>query len=640
MCGIVGIVDKIGRIVSEEFIRRMCGTITHRGPDDEGIHIRKGGNVGIGMRRLKIIDLNTGHQPIHNEDRTLWIVFNGEIYNFLELRKDLEKKGHVFYTKTDTEVIVHLYEELGADCVHRLRGMFAFAILNEKDGSVFIARDRLGIKPLFYLDDKERFMFASEMKGILAFDFVKRDFDWRALSAYFTLSYIPAPMTVFIGIRKLNPGHYLIYRDGEIRIAKYWDLHFRPNHEMREVDFQSRFLEVFDEAVKLRLISDVPLGGFLSGGVDSSSVVAFMSRHHNRVKTLSIGFGGEVGCYDDERKYARLVGERYGTEALEYEVAPDFKDGRLIEEIVRAFDEPFADHGAIPTYFVCKLARESMTVALSGLGGDEMFSGYPRYLGFHLGQSYSRLPSALRKLIPWFIEKVPERGEGTGSVNQIKRFFRGGSLPGPERYLGYISLLSRYAKDELFSPGVTALFDEDPYEREYLSLLNSSNSDSPLDRVYSTDCKVYLPDDILALTDRVSMMHSLEVRVPFCDHILVELCATIPYKLKMKGMKQKYLLKKAMAPFLPREVLEHRKQGFVGPMGMWIKNELKEYICDTVIGSSPKDGLFNQRTIARILDEHFGGKQLNTALIWAVFIFKVWHRVYMEGEGTVKQVKD
>lgn len=632
MCGIVGIVDKTGRTVSEEYIRRMCGTIVHRGPDDEGIHIReKVADIGIGMRRLKIIDLNTGHQPIHNEDKTLWIVFNGEIFNYLELREDLEKKGHVFYTKTDTEVIVHLYEELGEECVQGLRGMFAFAILNEKDGSVFIARDRLGIKPLFYLDDKEFFVFASEMKAILAFDFVKRDLDYKALSAYFTLSYIPAPMTVFSGIRKLDPGHHLTYREGNLQIVKYWDLHFRPNLEMKEIDFQEQVFKVLEEAVKLRLISDVPLGAFLSGGIDSSSVVALMSRYHNRVKTLSIGFGGQIGSYDDERKYARLVSERYATDFLEYEVSPNFKEGHLIEDIVRAFDEPFADHGAIPTYFVCKLARQSMTVALSGLGGDELFSGYPRYLGFHFGEVYRRLPRVLREgMIPWITEKIPERGEGTGSVNHIKRFVRGGRLIGPERYLSYISLLSRFSMGDVFSPEFIEHLDGNLYRDEYFSLLNSQNANNALDRVYYTDHKVYLPDDILTLTDRVSMMHSLEVRVPFCDHLLVELCATIPRRLKMKVLKQKYLLKKTMAAFLPAEVLKHRKQGFVGPMGMWIKNELKDYIHDMLLDSSGAEHFFNKATIQRLLDEHYEGRQLHTSLIWAVFVFKIWHKLYME----------
>jgi asparagine synthase (glutamine-hydrolysing) len=581
------------------------------------------------MRRLKIIDLNTGNQPIHNEDESLWIVFNGEIFNFIELREELEKKGHKFYTGTDTEVILHMYEEEGENCLEHFRGMFAFVIHDIRKNRLFLARDRLGIKPLFYCETDSRLFIASEMKAILAFPEVERDMNWKALDAYFTLSYIPAPMTIYKNIHKLNPGHYMVIEDGKITICKYWDLSFRPDYSLPEKYYGDKFLELFEESVRLRMVSDVPIGAFLSGGVDSSSVVAMMSRYHPAVETLSVGYGGAIGAYEDERKYARLVSNRYGTVHRECELDANLCSPELVETIVRAFDEPFADHGAIPTYFICKAARENMTVALSGLGGDELFSGYRRHLGFSIGELYRLLPATLRKTLLPLIEKLPESRGGETGINWLKRFARGGAFPRDRGYMSFINLLSRYSRHELFSPDLCNHIESECYEGDFLNFFNSDNASTPLDRVYYTDIKTYLPDDILALTDRISMAHALEVRVPFLDHKLVEFCASIPHYYKLRYFQQKHILRKAVGHLLPNEIFNHKKQGFVAPMNFWLNNQLRDYAGDMLLSGNSHMDFFRKDTISRVLDDHFHGRQLNTSLIWSLLIFRTWQQLYL-----------
>jgi len=608
-------------------------TLTHRGPDDYGYY--RDEYAGLGHRRLSIIDLKGGHQPVFNEDESMCIVFNGEIYNFLELRDILIGKGHKFSTKSDTETILHAYEEWGEGCVEYLRGMFAFAIWDKKNRKLFIARDRLGIKPLFYAEHKGVFYFASEMKAILADKDFPKDMDEMALACYFTLSYIPAPMTIYSKIRKLLPGHVLTWKGGEIKIKKYWDIHFIPDRGKSENYFIEGFINIFQESVKSHLISDVPLGAFLSGGVDSSAVVALMSNVGTAaVNTFCIGFGGDKGGYLDERGYARMVAERYTTNHIEYEVTPT-PDG-ILNKIVRAFDEPFADDSTIPSYSVCQIARENVTVALSGLGGDELFAGYERYLGFKLRSLYSRIPLFLREnIISSLVEKIPERADGHYTVNHIKRFVRSGSLPPDQAYMSYLSILSSDLRTSFFS-------EADKYNKYYdecsdlvLSYFNSSNvhgGKDSLDRALYCDIKTYLPEDILALTDRISMLHSLEVRVPFIDHKLMEFCATIPPEIRMKGFKKKYLLKKAVSNLLPEEVINHRKQGFVGPTSIWIKTDLKPYILELLSEKNlDMHGFINPKTVKRLLDEHFTGKQIHDKLIWALLIFQKWFNVNMEG---------
>ena len=627
MCGIVGIASEA---INNFPIKSITDTLSHRGPDDSGTY--SDDNVALGHRRLSIIDLEGGHQPIFNEDGSKCIIFNGEIYNFKELRKELLRKGHRFSTQGDTETILHAYEEWGEKCVEFLRGMFAFAIWDARNKRLFLARDRLGIKPLFYAEHKGRFYFASEMKAILADQSFPRDLDELALTCYFTLSYIPAPLTIFTGIRKLSPGHTLTWENGQIKIHKYWDLYFAPDRSKSEKYFIEGFLDLFQESVRIRLMSEVPLGAFLSGGIDSGAVVALMSMAGSRpVNTFCIGFGGDTGGYLDERKYARMVAERYSARHREYEVLP--KPEGLVEKIVRAFDEPFADDSTIPSYYVCEIARENVTVALSGLGGDEVFAGYERYLGFQFRGIYNRIPRILReKFIQNFVERLPERADGHYTINHMKRFVRSGSLPADLCYMGYLSILNKNLKKSLFNDRFEQYHEGcNDLILDHFNSANVNGGSNSLDRALYCDLKTYLPEDILAVTDRMSMHHSLEVRVPFIDHKLVEFCARIPWEMKMKWFRKKALLKKATRSILPREVIQHRKQGFVGPMAQWLKNDLKGFTLETLSEKNlKKHDLLNYHVIKKVLDEHFSGKEIHDTLIWSILIFQKWYDMYIE----------
>jgi len=613
-------------------------SLAHRGPDGHGSHVDD--TIFLGHRRLSIIDLEGGGQPIYNEDRSKCIVCNGEIYNFPDLRRELLGKGHVFSTRTDTETILHAYEEWGEQCVERLRGMFAFAVWDMREKKLFIARDRFGIKPLFYGWHKGRFYFASEMKAILADPGFPRDMDEGALVCYFTLSYIPAPLTIFSSIRKLLPGHTLTWENGDIRIQKYWDLSVSPEKGRPEKYYIDGFMGLFEEAVGMHLISDVPLGAFLSGGIDSSAIVGMMSRASaGKVNTFTIGFGGEVGGYLDERGYAGMVARRYGTNHREYEVTPE--PAGLIEKIVRSFDEPFADDSTVPTYFVCKTAREHVTVTLSGLGGDEALGGYERYMGYMLRGLYARLPLLLReKIIRTMVERLPERADGHYTINHMKRFIRSASLSPDLAYYGFITKMSPSLSNSFYSDGDRYGRYADQCRDLILEHFNSPNVDGPadaMDRVFYCDAKTYLPDDILSVTDRVSMYHALEVRVPFLDHRLFEFCAQIPVELKMKWFRKKHLFKKAVRHLLPQEVLDHRKQGFVGPMAQWLKKDLKSFTEATLCEKNlARHGLFHFPTVQRILHEHYSGREIHDTLIWSLLVFQTWYDLYIEKGDAVR----
>jgi len=629
MCGIFG---SISEKLTRDELEKATLTLSHRGPDDSGFFYKDG--IGLGHRRLSIIDLEGGHQPMFNEDGDKCIVYNGEIYNFFDLRDQLIQRGHIFSTKSDTEAIIHAYEEWGERCVDHFNGMFAFAIWDEKKRVMFLARDRLGIKPLFYSEYKGKFSFASEMKAILSDHDLSRDLDETALASYFTLSYIPAPFTIYTGIRKLLPGHTLTWKDGKIKIRKYWDLYFRPDRTRDERYFIRGFMDLLQDAVKMRLISDVPLGAFLSGGIDSSAVVALMAKTGTQsVNTFSIGFGGDTGAYLDERTYAQMVARRYATNHREYEVIPTING--IMEKIVRTFDEPFADDSTIPSYFVCKHGRENVTVALSGLGGDENFAGYERYLGFRLRTLYNHIPHFMRHTcIPALVGRFPELPGGHYTVNHMKRFVRSGALPPGQAYFGYLSILSPRLKNDLFADPGGFREHHAICEDLILEQFNSPNvddDDASLNRALYCDMKTYLPEDILAVTDRMSMHHSLEVRVPFLDYRLVEFCACIPPEMQMKRFQKKYLLKKGVKGLLPREVITHRKQGFVGPMAQWLKGDLRSYTLETLSAKNlERHGLFNHETVKSILDEHFSGRELHDTLIWSLLIFQGWYETYIE----------
>ncbi|HEY5995653.1 MAG TPA: asparagine synthase (glutamine-hydrolyzing), partial [Candidatus Deferrimicrobiaceae bacterium] len=548
MCGICGIYRFAGdERVSPGSLQAMCDTMVHRGPDDEGIRCL--GNAGIGMRRLSIVGVADGRQPISNEDGSLQLVCNGEIYNYPELKAGLEARGHRFRTHSDAECIVHLYEEHGERCVEHLRGMFAFAVVDTKSGTLYLCRDRLGIKPLFYAAGRRALAFGSEIKAILALENVDRDMDYGALDTYFAYGYIPSPLTIFKGIRKLDAGHYLVCRGGTVRTTRYWDLRFAPDHGRSESYFVEKFREIFDETIRIHLLSEVPLGAFLSGGVDSSLVVSFMGTHVKEpVNAFTVAFQGDSGGYFDERRYAREVAARYACRYTEYEVRPSI--GEIVDPIVSAFDEPFADDSVIPTYNICRLAKEDVTVVLTGLGGDELFAGYERYVGLKLTALFRRLIGApgwgrLARLA----RRIPEQKGGGETVSRLKRLVeaQGGSLGAS--YVNNASSMPRPERALLYSEETRRRVDSSGCADPGTSHFDRGSGDL-LDKAFYHDIKTYLPDDLLALSDRVGMHHSLELRVPFVDHRLVEFAATIPSALKLRWLEKKYLLKKAAAPFV------------------------------------------------------------------------------------------
>src|SRR5437773_4111149 len=587
MCGIAGIYDRSAssHIQLMSRIQKMTSHLVHRGPDDCGFHVDR--YIALGHQRLSIIDLATGHQPIFNEDKTKCIIFNGEIYNYLDLKAELLTRGHSFATNSDTETILHAYEEWGVECLKRLTGMFAFCIWDQSAETLFLARDRLGEKPLFYSQQGHKIVFASEMKSILADSALDRTIDDEALASYFLFSYIPTPLTIYKGIRKLPAGHYAVIKNGQLSIRQYWDVVYEPNYRKKENDFMGDVMDLLRDAVQQQLISDVPLGAFLSGGIDSSTIVALMSaQSREAVKTFTIGFTCDAKGYEDERHYAGVVAKRYRTNHQEYVVTPH-ADG-ILGRIVRAFDEPFADDSTIPSYFVCQMARKNVTVALSGLGGDEAFAGYSRYVGYQLSQIYKRIPAPLREgVIKCLVERVPEGFCGSHKVSHLKRFVRSTARDDAHRYLGFVSKLPDRYLSSFFSGSRCQFSDAlEAAQVRFLKIFDTAPADDALNKVFYCDIKTYLPDDILACTDRMSMHHSLEVRVPFLNHELIEYCATIPPEMKLKLLLHKPLLKKCVSDLLPAPVLHHSKQGFVGPMEAWLQGELRGFREDKLSGPS------------------------------------------------------
>jgi asparagine synthase (glutamine-hydrolysing) len=586
--------------------------------------------VGLGMRRLKIIDLETGNQPIYNEDRRFCIVFNGEIYNFHELRSYLMRKGHAFTTTSDTEVIIHLYEDVGEKCLDRLRGMYAFAIWDDISKSLFVALDRIGIKPIYYAVIEGNFVFASELKSILSFPAVRRELDYTAMSDYFSFLYVPGPKTIFRSIHKLLPGHFLTIRDGVIRTEKYWDINFEETIYRDENECIDRFLELFEDTVRLHLISDVPLGAFLSGGVDSSLVVAMMARHSDRrIETFSIGYDGE-GSYFDERFYSRIVARAFDTSHHEFVLRPQVRD--LLERIVDQFDEPFADASALPNYILSRETRKYVTVALTGLGGDELCGGYERYLGCLIGEKYQKiLPKILtERVFPWLVHRLPDSAKGQHFNERFKRFVNSGMHPFLLRYFEIVSCFSEKEKKSLFKNEILECLERgsDAIFKGY-EAKSTMNSDI-LHTMSRIDLKTYLVDDLLTLTDRMSMAHSLEARVPFIDHKVVEFFTSVPTSLKIKGLTKKYLLKKAAERLLPKDVIYRKKMGFSVPLVVWFRNELRTYL-DEVLSEERirRLGFFNYSYIEEIKQRHAAGKSNYDEKLWSLITFVKWYERYM-----------
>lgn len=634
MCGICGIVQLRDSFeIRRETLQRMNDVIEHRGPDDEGVYVTP--KVGLAMRRLSIIDLSTGHQPIRNEDGTIQIVFNGEIYNFQELREKLEEAGHHFYTHADTEVIVHGYEEYGTDGVQHLRGMFAFAIWDAHEETLFIVRDRPGIKPLHYYKDDEKFLFGSEIKSILQCEGVPREVNLETLDRFLTFEYVFSPETIFENIHKLPPGHFLLLKKGEIRIEQYWDnlpATGTPASllaQERDEDFYARHLaELLEESVKMRLISDVPLGALLSGGIDSSAIVGFMAKHSDKpVKTFSIGF--EEQTYN-ELEYARTVSKHFNTEHYEFIIKPDAVD--LVEKLVKNLDEPFGDFSIFPTYLVSKMAREHVTVTLSGDGGDELFAGYDTYIADWVARKYQSLPAFLRNtLIPALVNQIPPSPKKKGLVNRAKRFIEGTMLPDDLMHTRWMIFLQEQEKRQLYSGDLLHAYQQGDSYKYIRELFERSKGSTPLAQQEYVDIKTYLTDDILVKMDRMSMAPSLEARVPFLDHKVMEFAATIPTSLKLKGLTRKYILKQAVSDMLPEKILTRGKEGFSIPIKNWLMHELRPLLLETLSEERVKRrGYFQPNSIRQLVQEHLTGKENHSHRLWALMVFEIWHQMYLD----------
>ena len=619
MCGIAGIVSaEPGDRIEAASIHRMCDAIVHRGPDDEGIYVKDG--TGLGMRRLSIIDLAGGHQPVFNEDRSVWVVFNGEIYNLPELRQELEGRGHLFYTNTDTEVIVHLYEEMGADCVQRLRGMFAFALYDERQRRLLMARDRLGKKPLHYASVNGRLLFGSEIKSILAAAPELATINYEGLMQYMYFGYIPDPLTAFVPIQKLPAGHILEFEAGEVRVRQYWDLPPYSTHSPRSEEECLEELEYrLAEAVRIRLIADVPLGALLSGGTDSSTIVALMARVSSKpVKTFSIGFGhGDF----NEAPYAKLVAQRFATDHHELVLEPNVVD--TVESLTRSLEEPFGDSSMLPTYYVSCLARQHVTVALSGDGGDEIFAGYERYHIHLRDRSHDWIPQWASRFYreqihPRLLYQMP----GRNLAYSI-------SLPWQERYIEGISLQAFQREMALLSDDFVTTSEPLKLFREYI---DQAPARDPLSRLLYLDTKTYLPGDILTKVDRMSMLTSLEARVPMLDHIFLEWVTGLTPEWKMRGRSQKYILRKlAERVGVPAQVLYRRKRGFALPLVHWIRHELKDLILTVLLEPRTlQRGYFNPQGVRQLLDEHLRGRRDHSPRIWRLLMFELWHRNFLE----------
>ena len=631
MCGIFGLVNlKPGGDLPRSLMERMGHVITHRGPDDDGFYYGRG--VALGMRRLSIIDVAGGHQPISNEDASVWIVLNGEIYNFQELRDRLEKSGHIFRTKSDTEVIVHLYEQDGADFVKKLRGMFALALWDEKRERLILARDRLGEKPLYIRREPHRLLFASEVKAILEDANVPRRVDMRALREYLALGYVPAPSSIFEGIEKLLPGHMLLIEKGQIRDEEYWDVRFDQTDNSSKQEWIERIREKLQETIRSQMVSDVPLGAFLSGGIDSSAIVAAMSHASDRpVKTYSIGFEGEDSFYN-ELPYARIVANAFHTEHHEIIVKPQV--AQLLPKLIWHLDEPIADSAFVTTYLVSRMARESVTVILSGVGGDELFGGYRRYLGDGLRRYYGKLPGVIRnKLLPGLLARLPQdRHSGwKNNIRYASAFVNSAGQDIAERYSSYVTAFSPEMRARLLRESPSANGD-DAASDVLLSYFAKARGWDTLDQIIYVDLKTSLADDLLSLTDRMSMAASLECRAPLVDYELVEMTSRMPANLKVRGLTMKYLLKKALEPWLPREILHRKKRGFGAPMGAWLRRDLETLLTDTLNeGQVRRRGFFDPAIVNEIIAAHRAQTSDHTDHLLALINLELWCRIYLDG---------
>jgi asparagine synthase (glutamine-hydrolysing) len=627
VCGIVGIVNNGLRQVERRTIEAMNCAIEHRGPDEDGFYLKD--NVALAMRRLSIIDLSGGQQPIHNTDKTKWIVYNGEIYNYRELRAGLEERGRQLYTSSDTEAVLQLYDEEGADCLRHLRGMFAFAIWDETERSLFVARDRVGKKPLLYSHQPNGdLIFGSEFQALLKHPAISREIDYDALDDYMSYLCVPAPKTAFKQIRKLEPGHWLRWKAGEIETRRYWLPDFSKKIKISEEEAIEETTRILRESTRLRMISEVPLGAFLSGGVDSSTIVALMARESSQpVKTFSIGF--EEQDYS-ELKYARRVAEHVGAEYNEFIVKPNALE--ILPTLVEHYGEPYADSSAIPTYYVSRETRKHVTVALNGDGGDESFAGYERYAAMLIAERYRRIPAFIRKsLVEAPMSLIPTSEIKRSRIRDAKRFLRAAALPRTSRYLRWMSTFDQEAKASIYADE----FRSNLSGRESSTVLDSwfsrANGSGILDAAMFTDQMTYLPNDLLVKVDIASMANSLEARSPFLDHHVIEFAASLPENLKMRRFETKSLLKKVAARLVPREVIYRRKMGFGVPIGKWFRGEMKDFVRDTLLSPTALGrGVVRPGVIEQHVNQHISGERDHSFQIWTLLMLELWFQKFID----------
>ena len=628
MCGIHGLYAFDGSAPSRATLSVMGDLTRHRGPDDFGAHID--GPCGIAMRRLSIIDLAGGHQPLTNEDGTLWLVANGEIYNYRELSHELATQGHRLRTNSDCETLLHLYEQHGDDFLARVNGMFAFALWDARRRRLLIGRDRLGIKPLYVWNDGKRLVFASEAKAILGVPGIPTELDRDALASYLTLGYVPAPQSIFRGIRKLPPATLLVVENRQARERRYWQLPSQVDDSVDEATWIARVRHRLEESVRLQMVSDVPIGAFLSGGIDSSAVVAFMSMHSDRpVKTYAIGFdGGDAESFYNELPYARQVAERFRTDHHEILVRPDIVS--LLPRLLWHLDEPIADSAFVTTYLVSEFARRDVTVILSGVGGDELFAGYRRYLGNHYRRRFEQLPAGMRRVMTALGARLPSDRHSPmlNTMRLAKGFLASAALPLDERYRSYVEVFDDEAAAEMLRAPMAA------NGHALAAAFADATSGDDLNRMLAVDVATQLPDDLLMLTDKMSMAVSLECRVPLLDHELCELAAAIPERIKLRGGRLKHVLKEALADVLPRTILERKKRGFGTPMGAWFKGALAPLVRQMLSPQAiERRGLFDPRAVSALIAAHDASRIDGTDRLLALLNFEIWARLYLEGRA-------
>jgi len=628
MCGIYGVYRFDGKAVDPGVLTRMGQALRHRGPDDEGLHVD--GNCGIGMRRLSIIDPAGGHQPISSQDDANWVVCNGEIYNFRELRAELRQKGYPFKTGSDSEVILHLYAEMGERFVERLEGMFDFALWDSRRRRLLIGRDALGVKPLYLLRTRGLLAFATEAKGLLTLAEASLGIDRSVLVDYLHLGYVSAPHSLFEGIDKLPPATVLAIDDQGVQEHRYWRVSPNIDTSRSEADWIAAIRESLEKAVHKQMVSDVPIGAFLSGGVDSSAVVAFMARHSDQpIRTYSIGFeGGKAEALYNELPYARQVARQFGTEHREIVVRPDVVD--LLPKLIWHMDEPIADSALITTYLVSQFARQDVKVILSGVGGDELFGGYRRYLGEHYVQALQRVPSGLLRGAASLARRLPsDRHNRLGNLSRLARQFLDSAELSPDaRYRSYVQVLARERAAGLLKGGVHSDIDA------LGAAFAAAHATDPVGRLFEVDAATQLPDDLLMLTDKMSMAVSLECRVPLLDQALVELAAAIPASLKIKGGQTKYLMKAALKDVLPQDILHRKKRGFGTPMGAWLKGSLAGSLQALLSRESvERRGLFEAAEVERLVADHQASRIDGTDALLSLMNLEIWARIYLDGRS-------